>query len=40
MQIDTLQLLMILRIYTVSGDARHNIEYGLENAIRHSARVS
>ena len=40
MQIDILQLLMILRIYTLSGDERHNIEYGLENAIKHSAHVS
>ena len=28
---------MILRIYTLSGDARHNIQYDLENAIKHSA---
>jgi len=28
---------MILRIYTLSGDARHIIEYGLENGINLSA---
>ena len=27
---------MILRIYTLSGDASHNIEYVLENAIKQS----
>jgi len=27
---------MILRINTLSGDARHNIEYVLENVIKHS----
>jgi hypothetical protein len=25
---------MILRIYTLSGDTRHNIKYFLENAIK------
>jgi hypothetical protein len=36
-QIDTLQFLMVLRIYTLSGDARHNTQYVLKNSIIYSA---
>jgi hypothetical protein len=28
---------MTQRIYNLRGDANHNIEYGLENTIKHSA---